>query len=54
MSNVEIRHFSGIATEKEILFLHLSFFKITNVNEDRFLNETIKIIKFNYFGMLLK
>ena len=53
ISNVEMRHYSGIATEKEVLFLPLSSFKVTYIDEITFQNQKIKIIKLNYVGGLL-
>ena len=54
ISNVEMRHYSGIATEKEVLFLPLSSFKVIDLNEITFQNQKIKIIKLNYVGAFLK
>ena len=54
MSNVEMRHYSGFATEKEVLFLPLSVFRITYIDEGKFYGKKIMVIKLNYVGMLLK
>ena len=54
MSNVEMRHYSTFATEKEVLFLPLSSFRITDISDSKFMNKNIKIIKLNYVGMLSK
>lgn len=54
MSNVEMRHYSGIASEKEVLFLPLSCFKIIDVWDSLFNKTNIKIIKLNYVGMYNK
>ena len=51
MSNVEMRHYSGIASEQEVLFFPLSSFRITDIMDSKFENKKIKIIKLNYFGM---
>ena len=51
MSNVEMRHYSGIATEQEVLFLPLSCFEVTNISDSVFKNKNIKIIRLNYVGM---
>ena len=54
MSNVEMRHYSGIATEQEVLFLPLSSFKVTKIEESLFKNKKIKIIKLDYVGIYNK
>ena len=54
MSNVEMRHYSGIASEQEVLFLPLSCFKIIDVWDSLFNNTKIKIITLNYVGMYNK
>ena len=54
MSNVEMRHYSSFASEKEVLFFPLSSFRITKLSDDKYLNTKIKIIKLNYVGILLK
>ena len=51
MSNIEMRHYSGIASEQEVLFLPLSSFKIVNIYDSKYNNTNIKIIKLNYVGM---
>ena len=54
MSNVEMRHYSGFATEEEVLFLPLSAFRVTNIEKTSAYNKEARIIKLNYVGMLLK
>ena len=54
MSNIEMRHYSGIASEQEVLFLPLSCFKVTKIDDSVFENTNIKIIKLNYVGMFNK
>ena len=54
MSNVEMRHYSGIATEQEVLFLPLSSFKVTKIEDSLFKNKKIKIIKLDYVGIYNK
>ena len=54
MSNVEMRHYSGFATEEEVLFLPLSVFRVTNIEKTSAYNKEARIIKLNYVGMLLK
>ena len=36
ISSVEMRHYSGIASEQEVLFLPLSSFKVTHLDESTF------------------
>ena len=54
MSNVEMRHYSTYASEKEVLFFPLSSFRITKLDDETYMNKKIKIIKLNYVGILLK
>lgn len=54
MSNVEMRHYSGFASEQEVLFMPLSSFRVIEIKEEYFHNKIIKKIKLNYIGMLLK
>jgi len=54
MSNVEMRHYSGIASEQEVLFLPLSSFKVTKIEDDLYKNKKIKILKLNYVGIFNK
>ena len=54
MSNVEMRHYSGIATEEEVLFLPLSALRVTCIEKTSAYNKEARIIKLNYVGMLLK
>ena len=54
MSNVEMRHYSGFATEEEVLFLPLSAFRLTCIEKTSAYNKEARIIKLNYVGMLLK
>ena len=54
MSNVEMRHYSGFATEEEVLFLPLSAFRVTNIEKTIAYNKEARIIKLKYVGMLLK
>ena len=49
-----MRHYSGIATEQEVLFLPLSSFKVTKIEDSLFKNKKIKIIKLDYVGMYNK
>ena len=51
MSNVEMRHYSGMASEEEVLFLPLSSFMITYIGDSIYMNKKIKVIKFIYLGM---
>ena len=51
VNNVEMRHYSGIASEQEVLFLPLSSFKVVDLKDSTLDNKEIKIIKFNYVGM---
>ena len=51
MSNVEMRHYSGLASKKEVLFLPLSSFRVTDTDDSMFENKKIKIIKLDYVGM---
>ena len=51
MSNIEMRHYSGYATEQEVLFLPLSSFKVNDIYDFKYKNNEIKIIKLNYVGM---
>jgi hypothetical protein len=51
MSNVEMRHYSGMASEEEVLFLPLSSFMITYIGDSIYMNKKIKLIKFIYLGM---
>ena len=46
-----MRHYSGFASEQEVLFLPLSCFEVTNISDYIFKNKNIKIIKINYVGM---
>ena len=46
-----MRHYSGLASEKEVLFLPLSSFRVTDTDDSMFENKKIKIIKLNYVGM---
>ena len=54
MSNVEMRHYSGFATEEEVLFLPLSALRVTCIEKTSAYNKEVRIIKLNYVGMLLK
>ena len=54
MSNVEMSHYSGIASEQEVLFLPLSSFKVTKIEDNLYKNKKIKIIKLNYVGIFNK
>ena len=54
MSNVEMKHYSGFASEQEVLFLPLSSFILTGICQDYFKNKKIYNIKLNYVGMLNK
>jgi hypothetical protein len=51
MSNIEMRHYSGFASEQEVLFLPLSCFEVTSIDDSVFNEKNIKIIKLNYVGM---
>jgi hypothetical protein len=51
MSNIEMRHYSGFASEQEVLFLPLSCFEVTSIDNSVFNEKNIKIIKLNYVGM---
>ena len=51
ISNVEMRHYSGIASEQEVLFLPLSAFRVTDIIDSTFMDKKIKIIKLSYAGM---
>ena len=51
MSNIEMRHYSGMASEEEVLFLPLSSFMITYIGDSIYMNKKIKVIKFIYLGM---
>ena len=54
MSNIEMRHYSGIASEQEVLFLPLSCFKVTDIRDSVYKNKNLKIIIFDYVGMYNK
>ena len=54
MSNIEMRHYSGIASEQEVLFLPLSCFKVTDIRDSLYKNKNLKIIIFDYVGMYNK
>lgn len=54
MSNIEMRHYSGFASEEEVLFLPLSVFKLIKTSEEEFQGKKIKKISLNYVGMLFK
>ena len=51
MSNVEMRDYSWIASEQEVLFLPLSCFKIIDMHDSLFNNTKIKLIELNYVGI---
>ena len=51
MSNIEMRHYSGFASEQEVLFLPLSCFEVTSIDDSVFNEKNIKIIKLNYVDM---
>ena len=54
MSNIEMRHYSGIASEQEVLFLPLSSFEFIDIRDSKYKKKTIKEIEFIYVGMLDK
>ena len=54
MSNIEMRHYSGIASEQEVLFLPLSSFELIDIRDSVYKEKTIKEIEFIYVGMLDK
>ena len=54
MSNIEMRHYSGIASEQEVLFLPLSSFELIDIRDSVYNEKTIKEIEFIYVGMLDK
>ena len=54
MSNIEMRHYSGIASEQEVLFLPLSCFKVNDIRDSVYKNKNLKIIIFDYVGMYNK
>ena len=54
MSNIEMRHYSGIASEQEVLFLPLSSFELIDRRDSIYKEKTIKEIEFIYVGMFDK
>ena len=54
MSNIEMRHYSGIASEQEVLFLPLSCFKVIDIRDSTYKNDNLKINIFYYVGMYNK
>ena len=54
MSNIEMRHYSGFASEQEVLFLPLSSFELIDISDSIYKEKTIKEIEFIYVGMLDK
>jgi len=54
MSNIEMRHYSGFASEQEVLFLPLSCFKVTDIKDSIYKKKILKIIKLDYVGMYNK
>jgi len=49
-----MRHYSGMASEQEVLFLPLSCFKIIDLCDSLFNDTKIKLIKLNYVGIYNK
>ena len=56
MSNVEMRHYSGFATEQEVLFLPFSVLKLEELDKGNqvYKGKKLRVIKFHYVGMLKK
>ena len=50
MTNAEMRHYSKLPLEKEVLFFPFSSFEIIKIDQETYKRSILKIIELNYVG----